>query len=908
MHLDLPQEPVNDKWSVNGDVWNKYFGGNYFNRQTNITINHGDNLLEFDAGKVHSVVSMAQYGGTGNSELYFKLLNDDLNKVDYYEYDKSAQAWTVRQNVDYSFNIIMGGDLGIKEYDFANATYNSVGHYYSIRQFVEYPYGPEAEYSETFKDIKIYFENGQLLKISYKSIFSVEETFVYSKAGSTSVKLPEVGPAPILEEMFVQKGYKFESYENSNSAYDMANYAGSMVMDEIRFFHDTTDYTFEFYMADREYDGLKGNQFVFTGLYSVRKASSTLQPYQYYLSLNVVNVYCNGMNLSEETDYSLFEGFNLYYFEADSKLCLRDESVYFQGADGQTDYTDIKLYYKLQADPISHFPLPKLADNWSQYDVIMAGSQIGIMNDDLPKLDYVKDFIVSRPDTTNKSFDITCQMPNQFFIDHVFKPYKAALVSQYKFKPQYDNSNQIASYVSPKAEFILSFEEQENFVIVFHIQNYTASIPEPEYPTSTIATYLRANNVTDVVPEFKVQGATAYSAYGDNDYMSISIALDGSLIDNAVTSLIKLLTDAEYTVTSVGEMEVYNSKNNQVSVMISSSKEAGYLFVMLMKPISQSLESAYPSDKLASYLTGVTDAVPNYDHADGYQYATFGPNEEYLSFNVAVYLKSDSTVDVKALVEGFESDLVENKGYESYYVFSETLDMYPELCYVSPNKQVAIFFEYSVADKAYSVGFYNLSTIEGVQLLKEDAPTALSVYNYKAEFEIGDEFTLGDDAVAYVYLMNGQTVEITADQLEYKPVTFNAAGEYEIEVSYTSGETTVTDILYVIVNQPEPEYGELTLIISNPEVLEPFEENYLMYAVVKSEYAPDGEWCGIEQDPESGNFIIYDVNENGVEMTVFVENEEGQVVYYAFVRMVKGQTEYTVTLISPNGGVGMGGN
>ena len=899
MHLDLPQEPANDKWSVNGDTWNKYFGGAFINRQTNITINHGDNLLEFDAGKVHSVVSMAAYGGAGISELYFRLLNDDLNKVDYYEYDKSAQIWTVRENVDYAFDVIQGPELGIKEYDFASATYSSSGHYYSIKKFVEYPYGPEAEYYEAFQDIKIYFENGQLQKISYKNAYNVEEVFLYSKAGSTSVKLPEVGSAPILEDMFVNKAYKYNSYSSSNTAFNIGYYAASLANDEIRFFHDTTDYTFEWLMDNRYYDGSSNNSIVLCGLYKVNRSSSSLFEYQYYITLNVKNVYVNGVELDSETDYQLFETLVLYYFEADNKMCYREDSVSFMGADGRYDYTDLKLYFNYLGENSFHFPLPRLDDNWSQYDVIMAMSQIGVMNDNLPNMHYVKRFVIGQIDTTNKAFDITCEMPNKFFIDHIFEPYKEALVSQYKFSAQYSSDGEIVAVVSPNGEFKVTFEVQEDWIVIFHVQYYTASIPEAEYPSADINRYLTANNITDPVPEFKVAGATQYYPTVSDEYAAVFIYLDKTLIDNAVTALIKLLTDLEYTPSTIGDTTVYSSKNNQVSVVITSNPDYGMINVMLMKPVSSSILSAYPSDKLNEYLRGVRDTVPSFDHQDGEQYMTFGPNDDYLSFNIAVYLNSDSTVDVKKLVEGFESDLVENNNYELYYVYSETLDMYPELCYVSPNKQVAIFFEYSVADKAYSVGFYNLSTIEGVQLLKEDAPTALTISNYKTEFEIGDEFTLGDDVVAYVYLMNGQTVEIAVDQLEFKPVTFTEAGEYEVEISYTVDGVTVTDTAWVYVNDPEAEYDDITLIVTNMNVFEDLinqEIDYSAYVIAKSETEPDGEWCEVLIDVENNCVIVYGVNSAASEMTFFVENEEGQVVYYVFVRLVKGQVEYTVTL------------
>ena len=913
MHLDLPQEPVNDKWSVNGDVWNKYFGGNFINRQTNITINHGENVLAFDNGKVYSKISYAQYGGTGVNEIYLKLLNDELNKVDYYEYDSSNQIWTVRQNVDYAFSIVLGGDTGIKAYDFAKATYNSVGHYYVINSYSEFPYGEEAGYEETYKNIKIYFENNQLQKITYEQQYSSgqADTFLYSKAGSTTVTLPDVGTAPILEDMFVNKAYKYNSYSSSNTAFNIGYYAASLANDEIRFFHDTTDYTFEWLMDNRYYDGSSNNSIVLCGLYKVNRSSSSLFEYQYYITLNVKNVYVNGVELDSETDYQLFETLVLYYFEADNKMCYREDSVNFMDADGRYDYTDLKLYFNYLGENSFHFPLPHLDDNWSQYDVIMAMSQIGVMNDNLPNMHYVKRFVIGQIDTTNKAFDITCEMPNKFFIDHIFEPYKEALVSQYKFSAQYSSDGEIVAVVSPNGEFKVTFEVQEDWIVIFHVQYYTASIPEAEYPSADIERYLTANNITDTVPEFKVAGATQYYPTVSDEYAAVFIYLDKTLIDNAVTALVKLLTDLEYTPSTIGDTTVYSSKNNQVSVVITSNPDYGMINVMLMKPVSSSILSAYPSDKLNEYLRGVRDTVPSFDHQDGEQYMTFGPSEDMTSFNISVYLKSDSAASVKDIIEGFEKDLLENKNYQKVLLTSETANLYgEEYYYVSPNKQVALYFEYSESDKAYNVEFINLTLYSDVVVLEPGSPVNMYIVGCETTFDIGDAFDLGEDAYAVVQLADGTEIEVPANQLEFKPVTFTASGEFAIEVSYTKDGVTVSETIYVWVNEPEQEYMEITITISNFGQLEGMEEGTYLYAIVKSEYAPDGEWCGMEMVPDTENvFTVYDVNSAGQEMTIFVANEDGQVLYFVTVRLIAGQLEYTVTLRSNSGAtIGEGGN
>ena len=893
MHLDLPQEPVNDKWSVSKEVWNKHFGGSFINRQTNITINHGDNVLALDNGKVYSKISYAY--GDGAKEIYLKLLNDELNKVDYYEYDATNQIWTVRQNVDFAFDNMFMDETGIKAYDFDNATYNSVGHYYAIRKFIEYPYGEETGYSVEYTEIKIYFENNQLQKISYKH-YGVEDTFIYSKAGSTTVTLPDVGTAPILEDLFVGKGFKYNSYTSSNSAFEISSYAASLANDEIRFFHDTTDYTFEWLMDNRTYDGTSDNSIVLCGKYVVKRSSSSLYEYQYYISLQVKNVYVNGMELDKETDGGLFETLTVYYFEADDKLCYREDSVPFKLADNTTDFTNIRLYFKAVSGTASHFDLPRLDDNWSQYDVIMAMSQIGVLNDDLPIMHYVKTFSIGTVDTTNKSFDITCGMPNEFFVKHVFEPYKSALVNQYRFKAEYDTAGDIAAVISPNGEFKVTFELKKDYSIIFHVQYYVTTIPEAVYPSSTVATFLRANSVTDPVPEFKVAGASRYDASSGSDYLFITIYLDATLIDNATTSLIKLLTDLEYAPSNVGEMVVYTSKNNQLSVVVSPYKDMGAIQVILTKPVSQSMLSEYPTKEQNDYLTGVTDSIPNFDNEDGEQYATFGPSDDVYGFNVSIYLKQDTTVNVKTLVEGFEKDLVDNYGYEKMLL---VIDDYEDEYIVSKNKQVAINFQYSVADKAYNIEFVNLSLLDNYQLLRGDDPVSLSLWNVQGDFTIGDEFTLGEEASAYVTLVDGAELEISIDDLSYEAITFEKEGEQEIVISYTSNGVTVEATVWVYVSkvEPEQEYEDYTVTITNLADLEGMEEGVIMYAVVKSEYAPDGEWCAMEMVSDTENvFTVYDVNTLGQEMTIFVEGEDGEVLYFVTVRLVVGQVEYTVSL------------
>ena len=903
VRLNLPREPINDKWSVTKEVWNNFFDGQFINRQSNLTINHSDNVLAFDNGKVYSKVSYAQYGGSGFSEIYLQLLNDQLNKVDYYEYDASNQIWTVRSNVDYAFMIMVGSDLGVKAYDFNQATYNEFGHYYAIREFSEFPYGQEAGYEVKYTDIKIYFENNQLQKITYKpdESYGQTETFLYDKFGSTVVTLPEIGPAPILEDMFVNKAYKYDSYTSSNSAFNIAQYAGSLANDEMRFFHDTTDYTFEWLMDNRYYDGVNGNSIVLCGKYSVRKASYSGLEYQYYLSLNVKNVYVNGMALDEQEDSGLFETITVYYFEADNKMCFREDGVSFMQADGTYDYTNIRLYFKSVGDNSWHFDLPRLEDNWIPYDVIMAMSQIGVMNDNLPKMDYVKRFVISTVDTTNKAFDITCEMPNKFFVDHVFKPYKESLRTKYNYKAEYNTSGEISAVVSPNGEFKITFEVQEDWIVIFHVQEYTSTIPQAEYPTRDIQSYLTENNITDVVPEFKVNGATQYMASASDGSLYLIIMVDASLIDNAVNALIRLLSQAEYVPSAIGDMTVYSSKNNQLSIFISPYKESNMIGVAFLKPMSSTVLTSYPTDKLSEYLRGVRDAVPSFDHEDGETYASYGATETNPRLDITVYLKSDTSASVTQIVKGFETDLVENKGYEKLILNSESAALNGEEFYVSPNKQVAISFMYSELDKAYNVEFINLTLYTDVEFLHSDSPTALSVFDYQSEFEVGDEFTLGEEASAYVYLYDGTELEISVENLTYKPVTFTESGEYEIEVSYTVNGVTVTDTIYVWVNEDEPDYEDYIIIIDNFTDIEGLEDASV-YAVVKgSSIDPDGDYCYVEINVDENNFIVYTVNTSASEMTIFVEGEDGEVAYYAFVRLVEGQTTYTVTLLSPAG-------
>lgn len=895
VHLDLPQEPVNDKWSVSKDVWDNIFNNaSYINRSTNLTITHSfgsqENVLAFDSSKVYSKVTYDPAYGLGASEIYLKLLNDALNKVDYYEYDKTNQIWTVRQNIDYAFANMVMDDLGIKAFAFTSATYNSVGHYYAIRKFTEYPYGEEAGYSVDYTEIKIFFENNQLQKITFKDNVNQTHTYLYTQYGSTVINLPQVGTAPVLEELFATKAYKFDSYTNSNSAFDISSYVETLTNDEIRFFHDTTDYTFEWLLNNRSYDGTDGNSIVLCGKYTVKRSSSSYYEYQYYISLNVKNVYVNGMELDKDIDGGLFETLTIYYFEADSKMCYREDDV----PCGTNDYTNIKLYFKEVNGTAWHFDLPRLDDNWSQYDVIMAMSQIGVMNDNLPNMHYVKTFTISTIDTTNKSFDIICVMPSEFFVKHVFEPYKKALQSQYRYTVEYNSNREIISAISPNAEFKITFEVKNKVEVIFHIENYVASIPEADYPTSAIAGYIRANNITDTIPEFKVQGATRYEAYGENDYMSVTIYLDANLIDNAITSLIKLLTDLDYVTSNVGETVVYTSKNNQVSIVIMPYKEYGAISVMLMEPIANSINAEYPSTAQNTYLQGVTDTVPNFDHVDGEKYMSYGPEEDSISFNAVVYLKQDSTADVESIVAAFEKSLVDDYGYEKLLVSIEGAYVTNKGFYVSKNKQVAIAFEYSKPDKGYAIEFINLTLYPDAVFLGENAPIALSVSDYKSEFEIGDEFIFGDDAVAYVTLADGREIEVALTDLSFKPVTFTASGSYEIEVSYTADGVTASTTLYVWVAEQKPELEDYVLTIQNIAELGDIESANI-YAIAYGSVSgvDDENWPAVYYDVDNQTLTVEEVDNQASSIVVFIETES--TTYIATVRLIKGQLTYSVT-------------
>lgn len=904
-HLDLPQEPVNDKWSVSKDVWDNIFvNAGYINRSTNLTITHSngtnENILAFDNAKIYSKITYDPAYGLSANEIYLKVLDDSLSKVDYYEYDKTNQIWTVRQNVNYDLLRMVADDLGIKAYSFNSATYNNVGHYYAIRKIVEYPYGEEAGYSVEYTDIKIYFENNQLQKITFKDYTNQTHTYLYSQYGSTVVTLPDVGTAPILEDLFATKAFKYNSYTNSNSAFDPAPHVAMLANDEIRFFHDTTDYTFEWLMENRNFDNTTGNSIVLCGLYTVKRTSSASYGYQYYLTLKVRNVYINGMALEESgSAANLFDTMTIYYFEAENNLCYREDDVPFQKADGTTDYTDIKLFFKGVSGTASHFDLPRLDDNWSQYDVIMAMSQIGVMNDNLPIMHYVKTFSVSSVDTTNQSFDITCVMPSAFFVKYVFEPYKAALRDQYRYSVEYNSNREIVTAISPNGEFKITFEVKNNVEVIFHVQNYVASIPEAKYPTSAVAEYIRTNNITDTIPEFKVQGATQYAAYGERDYLSIFIYLDANLIDNAVTSLAKLLTDLDYVVFNVGETVVYSSKNNQLSIVISPDKDHGLVGVMFIAPLSGNVLTSYPKSAQDAYLEGVTDTLPDFDHIDGEKYMSYGQDESAVYYGVAVYLKESSTADVVGLVSNFEKTLVDDYEFEKLLVTIDAASISQEEYYVSKNRQVAISFEYSERDKAYAVKFINLTLYSDVTFLHTDSPVYITLVDFKYEFEVGDDFSFGENATAYATLIDGREVQIDINDLSFEPITFTETGSYEIAVSYTVDGVTVTETLNVWVYDKEPEFDEYTVTIENIADVN-MEDKEIMVTAYGGSYGDKGS-MGFDAyyDEETNTIIVDYVDTEASVMYVYIVGYD--VTYRAVINLEEGQTQYTVSFLPYEG-------
>lgn len=193
VHADIPADSgqtVDDpKYQVNAALWGEMIV-NYglVSMTSNFTLESPNTSpaykFEFDNGKIRCESTHA-YNGTSQSSVSYFEYTSLTNGFGYFQ--NSDGKWVKQSPID-EMHAFFDDYIGTLPISFEKVTYNSDSHYYGCSRWTTI--GADGA-QDTYENLRFYFENGNLIKATYKH-WDVEYEYNYSKHGQTVVTLPQV--------------------------------------------------------------------------------------------------------------------------------------------------------------------------------------------------------------------------------------------------------------------------------------------------------------------------------------------------------------------------------------------------------------------------------------------------------------------------------------------------------------------------------------------------------------------------------------------------------------------------------------------------------------------------------------------------------------------------------------------
>ena len=673
VHLDLPQEPISDNYTVTYDQWKDIFENHkLLNGTSNFTMISKDNAYGFETVKTFMADSgklyIKQDSAYGSSEQYYSAKNTDLTEFTYYYFNPTDEIW-VSQDAPFDSVSFFDSDLGLLPFKFADFTYNENTNYYYCSKYSHEIY---EGYSEEITKIYIYFDGGKLQKIEYTDSIQQKHTFLYTNYGKTVVELPETGSTN-YEDNFANKLYEYNRVTSSSAAFDTSKFE-ALSGSHIALFNKNDDGIFpaEFFMTNGVLMG--GNSSVtVTGEFEAHKDSYTSQ---LYVILHAKQEIYDG--LVEESDLGTMK----VYYDADTQeLYIKESGMGFYDAAGQRQETSLCLYFKLSSKAPEHVVVPELPNAWDSAAVVNALDALEVTSGTIPALSGVKEFNVA---ANNDGFAITCVMPSAAVASKMYDKYLSGLNKDY-IKVYNEDYSSVIGYQPSSTQFQFSIALTDA-TISFSVIKLESILPI-SYPNDAITAFLDLNKITDSVPSFaKVagsQGFMFYSEEGSNQGQLGVLVGDGEFA-KAVASAKDIISKAGYTEKAVGNNMYYLSANGQLALHILTYSGLETFFYIEFLPGSAAETPKYPSDKISAYLKSINadgDAIPELPLPieNGYT---------FVEDSGGLYMIADATAVERAI--GESARVLKQNGFTEEVVSGQTY-------YVSPNRISCIMFNSTLA-------------------------------------------------------------------------------------------------------------------------------------------------------------------------------------------------------------------
>ena len=226
------------------------------------------------------------------------------------------------------------------------------------------------------------------------------------------------------------------------------------------------------------------------------------------------------------------------------------------------------------------------------------------------------------------------------------------------------------------------------------------------WPSDKIAAFL-GNDVTDVVPAYA--GLACGFGFDSNKYALVSINVDEIASASIKSDYADLLISNKFTLKD----NKYISQNNQISIQLADPQGYGTydIFQIRIDKIDNTpVNTPWPSNDVADAIASkiklydldtlqeipITDTIPALNVSSASECYV---NDNYSGkFEIVIGKFASSIADLKAALKaaGWSED--------PFYGFDTTINEYG--AYISPNKQIAIYFDVVGNDLSLYVGAY----------------------------------------------------------------------------------------------------------------------------------------------------------------------------------------------------------
>ena len=740
VHADIPNDPngnagqEDQRFIVSGEVWASMIeeadivkmNSNFQAMVTSSDNQGGYTKYQFDNGKVRVESKSAD----GTYEYYYEYTDSG----NYYYYQDNYAAW-IKENNPLGSNIgTFNNSLGIIRVPFNKVTYSKDSHEYVCSSW-------QDQYGDTYQNVHIGFEDGNLHKISYThwGIYRETECMLY---GSTTVTLPQEGGGnhptqEQLDDLVRNKVYVYDSALDNDHQLSADTLNSYFSGNKISFFTDNSvELTYQ-RVVDYATGTVQQSVMTLIGTYQVQE--DTQLEGKNYIRLNIDKVVIDGYLKQENVN----ETMRVLVKPNENQVTIweYDSSV------------SLATYYALNSsarpEHVSYETEPPAEAKWPADDIAAKLRQLEI-NVTLPAPYNNDDNIVSVTDVIDgETLKIEITLVSQYAAMAEFYGYIAE--DNADFVMDYVNTNienGLLVYTNKAKDVRLTLAWTEGSSVVSIV---VSKIVVSGYPSDDIVAYFRTNNIQGALPSLEMEnvsynfnaseGLLSMTPLGENTAQNIKDTIDSILLRNGF----KVIYMEDYY-GNLNPMYIDRSYNYFVSVCDSYFGD-GDVWAMI-GPADEEMKSQvffeYPEQLInSSYAAGVRDALPSFA-IDGAVYSFFEMDEGY---ELEIFIQQ--SMDAEKLVTELGGRL-EGAGY----VESEGV-------YTSANGQILVSLS-TLQDKVICVD---------IQYVFEEADVVYTLVN------TNDWDITGDHAQLYAYVWDNK------GNSEWIPLEQNEDGTFTVEIS-----------------------------------------------------------------------------------------------------------------------------